>query len=55
MTIAGFHRHAIKKTKIKTVVVYRATKRLKYFQGTQPVNKHMVRTNRTTRQRSRDP
>ena len=36
-------------------VVYRAIKRLKYFQGTQRVNKHMVRTNTTTRQGSRDP
>ena len=35
-------------------VVYRAYKRLKYFQKTQRVNKHMVRTNRTTRQGSRD-
>ena len=36
------------------IVVYRATKRIKYFQGTR-VNKHMVRTNRTTGQGSRDP
>ena len=36
-------------------VAYRATKRLKYFQGTQRVNKHMVRTNRTTWQGSRGP
>ena len=36
-------------------VAYRATKRLKYFQWTQRVNKHMVRTNRTTRQGSREP
>ena len=36
-------------------VVYRATKRLNYFQGTQRVNKHMVRTNRTTRQGSHEP
>ena len=35
-------------------VVYRATKRLKYSHGTQRVNKHMVWTNRTTRQGSRD-
>ena len=37
------------------IVVYRTTQRIKYFQGTQRVNKHMVRTNRTTRQGSRDP
>ena len=37
------------------IVVYRATKQIKYFQGTQRVNKHMVRTHRTTRQGSRDP
>ena len=36
-------------------VVYRATKQLKYSHGTQRVNKHMVRTNRTTRQGSGDP
>ena len=36
-------------------VVYRATKRIKYFQGTQRVNKHMVRTNRPTRQGSCNP
>ena len=36
-------------------VVCRTTKRLKYFQGTQRINKHMVRTNRITRQGSRDP
>ena len=37
------------------IVVYRATKRIKYFQGKQRVNKRMVQTNRTTRQGSRDP
>ena len=36
-------------------LVYQATKRLKYFQGTQRVNKHMVQTNRTIRQGTRDP
>ena len=34
------------------IVVYRATKQLQSSHGTQPVNKHIVWTNRTTRQRS---
>ena len=37
------------------IVVYLATKQLTYFHGTQRVNKHMVRTDRTIRQGSRDP
>ena len=37
------------------IAVYLATKQLKYSQGTQRVNKHMVRTDRTTRQESCDP
>ena len=36
------------------IAVYLATKQLKYSQGTQRVNKHMVRTDRTTRQESCD-
>ena len=31
---------------VAKIVVYRATKRLKYFQGTPRVNKHMIRTNK---------
>ena len=41
--------------KISQAVVYRATRQLKYSHGTQPVNRHMVRTNRTTQQGTRDP
>ena len=51
----GHLRVALSLLSLDGYVEYRATKQLKYSQGTQRINKHMVRTNRTTRQGSRDP